>query len=695
MFMKDSAAPNALVNETSPYLLQHAYNPVQWYPWGTEALEQAKSKDLPILVSIGYSACHWCHVMERESFEDETVAAFMNEHFINIKIDREERPDLDHFYMDAVQAISGSGGWPLNVFLTPDTKPFYGGTYYPPQKAFNRSSWMDVLKAMTDVFQHKRDEVEQQAETLVNHLRESSGFASANIFNLQEGEQFYSKDACATIAENILAAADKTHGGFGKAPKFLQTPSITYLLSYAHMAGHQPSQEQAILTLSKMLEGGIYDQLGGGISRYSTDNEWLVPHFEKMLYDNALFVSALCDAYQLTGEAKFEAGIRQTLDFVLEEMKDQEGGYYTAIDADSEGVEGKFYVWDKAEIEQILQDNATLFCDYYNVTEEGNWEGSNILNVKEDSIHVGARYQLSAGEFRDSIEQSRIKLLEARKQRVAPSTDDKILLNCNALLLTAFCKAYGATGDEKYKNAAEELARFIDDVFTVPAANGRMYHSYKQGNAKQHAFLDDYAYLAEALILLQEVTSNQLYLQQCVGLVDYVITQFRDESSPFFFYSEELQSDILVRKVELYDGATPSANAIMAKNLLYLGIVFEKVEWTSQGHAMLYAINEALQKYPTSFAVWGCTYLNQAYGMNEIAVTGSNIEPVLLGILRTYIPNRIVQSNLEGNYEKTAMLKNKLNFGDPKIYLCRNSVCYPPVSVVNDLIHEIKNLSTK
>ncbi len=693
--MKNNATPNALVHETSPYLLQHAYNPVQWYPWGTEALEKAKTKDLPILVSIGYSACHWCHVMERESFEDESVAAFMNAHFINIKIDREERPDLDHFYMDAVQAISGSGGWPLNVFLTPDTKPFYGGTYFPPQKAFNRSSWIDVLQAMNDVFLHKRDEVEQQAVTLVNHLRDASGFASANIFNLQKEEQFYSKDACTTIAENILAAADKTHGGFGKAPKFLQTPSITYLLAYAHLAGHQPSQGQATLSLSKMLEGGIYDQLGGGISRYSTDNEWLVPHFEKMLYDNALFVSALCDAYQLTGEVKFEEGIRFTLDFVLEEMRSREGGYFTAIDADSEGVEGKFYVWDKAEIEQILGSSAPIFCDSYNVTAEGNWEGTNILNVKEGKLNLAARYKLTDGEFRDSIGQSRAKLLYERKKRVPPSTDDKILLNCNALLLTAFCKAYGATGDEKYKTAADELALYIDAVFKTPGGDGMMYHSYKEGKAKQPAFLDDYAYLVEGLVLLQEITSNQLHLQRCLTLVNYVMQQFQDQSGPFFFYSDALQTDILVRKVELYDGATPSANAVMAKNLLYLGIVFEKEEWTRRGHAMLQAINEALIKYPTSFAVWGCTYLNHAYEMNEIAVTGSDLDSILMGILRTYIPNRILQSDREGRYENAAMLKNKLNFGEPKIYLCRNSVCYPPVSAVKELIHEIKNLSTK
>jgi uncharacterized protein YyaL (SSP411 family) len=690
--MKNNAVANALANETSPYLLQHAYNPVSWYPWGPEALALAKQKDLPILVSIGYSACHWCHVMERESFEDETVAAFMNEHFVNIKIDREERPDLDHFYMDAVQAISGSGGWPLNVFLTPDTKPFYGGTYYPPQKAFNRSSWTEVLHAMSDVFLRKREEVEQQAETLLKHLQQSSGFLAADIFKLEKGESFYSRTACLSIAGNLLDAADKNEGGFGKAPKFLHTPTVNFLLAYAHLAGHQPSLKQANLTLMKMLNGGIYDQLGGGISRYSTDNEWLVPHFEKMLYDNALLVSSLCDAYQATGDKKFEEGLRFTLNFVRNEMKSPEGGYYTAIDADSEGVEGKFYVWNRAEIEEMLGPDAALFCDYFDVTTSGNWEETNILNVRQDLLVVATRHELSIEEASQKIGTGRAILLAERNKRVPPSTDDKILLNCNALLLAAFCKAYGATGIEEYKTSAVELARFILVNFLVKEGSDRMYHSYKNGTAKQHAFLDDYAYLVEALILLQEITSDQSYLLECEKLVRYVLNQFSDSHGPFLFYSDAGQNDILVRKIELYDGATPSANAVMAKNLLYLGIILGKEEWREKGNAMQYAINEALQKYPTSFAVWACNYLNQAFGFNEITVTGSKIQPLTSQVLRNFIPNRILQGSEADDYEKFPMLKNKLNFGDPRIQLCRDGVCLPPVSTVADLLDAIKNL---
>ncbi len=693
--MKDNAVANALANETSPYLLQHAYNPVSWYPWGLEALELAKKKDLPILVSIGYSACHWCHVMERESFEDETVAALMNEHFVNIKIDREERPDLDHFYMDAVQAISGSGGWPLNVFLTPGTKPFYGGTYYPPHKAFNRSSWTEVLHAMKDVFHNKRDEVEQQAETLVNHLKQSSGFATADIFNLQNEGDFYLRSSCLHIAENILAAADKQDGGFGKAPKFLHTPCIHYLLAYAHLAGHQPSLEQATVTLLKMLNGGIYDQLAGGISRYSTDNEWLVPHYEKMLYDNALFASALCDAYQLTNESRFGEGLQITLDFVKSDMKSTEGGYYTAIDADSEGVEGKFYVWDQSEIENLLGKDAGLFCDYFNVTAAGNWDETNILNIQGDIITLAKSYQLSPESAAQKLVAGKSILLAERKHRVPPGVDDKMLLNCNALLLTAFCKAYGATGIEDYKTSAEDLARFILTHFGTEKDNGLLYHSYKNGIAKHYAFLDDYAYLVEALILLQEITMDPGYLEQCEQLVNYVFLQFKDGQSPFFFYSDASQTDVLVRKVELYDGATPSANAVMAKNLLYLGIILGKEDWVEKGNAMQHAINEAVQKHPTSFAVWACSYLNQAYGVNEITVTGTQIQPLISQVLRKFIPNRVLQASEVDNYDNFPMLKNKLNFGEPKIHLCREGVCYPPVDTVTSLLEAIKNLSTK
>lgn len=684
--MKNNS-PNALIHETSPYLLQHAYNPVQWYPWGEAALQMAKDKDLPILVSIGYSACHWCHVMEKESFEDAETAAFMNKHFINIKIDREERPDIDHIYMDAVQAITGSGGWPLNVFLTPGKKPFYGGTYFPPQKAFNRPSWLDVLYSMSEYWKNKRTEVEEQAEGLMAHLAKSNKFSFKLPADLG-GNDFYSLEKCRVIADNILANADKIEGGFGRAPKFLQTASIQYLLQYAHLSGNDAYREQALLSLTKMVQGGIYDQLGGGISRYSTDNEWLVPHFEKMLYDNALFVIALCDAYQLTKEAIYQEAIEGTLRFVMEELQDKEGGYYTALDADSEGVEGKYYVWDKAEIAEILGDDAAIFCDYYNVTEHGNWEEKNILCSKESLENFAKTRDLTEDSLKNLLKDSREKLLNRRRQRVAPGTDDKILLNCNSLLVTAFCRAYAALQDERYQAAAVDLAAFIGDKFR--GKEGEFFHTYKAGHAKYPAFLDDYAYYTRSLIHLQEITGNQQYLlmaRQCLG---QVLEHFSDEEGNLFYYSPAGQEDIIVRKTEVYDGATPSANAVMADNLLYLGIVFNEPGWNNRAEKMLHSLYAAVEKYPGSFAVWAGIYLRQAAGVIEIALTGSAIQPVLKEILNEFIPNKLLQSSGDVPAETMPLLEGRPLTGTPAIYVCRHYSCLAPVFTVAEMMKTIK-----
>src|SRR6187401_2781111 len=371
---------NKLISETSPYLLQHAHNPVNWFPWGDEALDKARKENKPILVSIGYSACHWCHVMERESFEDEETARLMNEHFINIKIDREERPDLDHIYMDAVQAMTGSGGWPLNVFLTPEKKPFYGGTYFPPVIAFNRSSWKETLIAVSDAFRLKRHEIDAQAENLTEHLLNS------NAFGLQKQNtdvNIFSKEKVDEIFQNIMKSADKEWGGFGKAPKFPQTYTIQFLLRYAHYEKNEEALKQALLSLDKMIEGGIYDHISGGFARYSTDTEWLVPHFEKMLYDNALLVSVISEAYQITNDKRYKEVIEETIHFVQRELMHPEGGFYAALDADSEGEEGKFYVWDHAEVIELLKEDGVIFCDFFDIRPDGNWEGKNILQRKK------------------------------------------------------------------------------------------------------------------------------------------------------------------------------------------------------------------------------------------------------------------------------------------------------------------------
>jgi uncharacterized protein len=675
---------NALIDETSPYLLQHAHNPVQWHPWGEAPLAMAKEKDLPILVSIGYSACHWCHVMERESFEDEAVAEYMNSHFVNIKIDREERPDLDQIYMDAVQAIAGNGGWPLNVFLTPDGKPFYGGTYFPPQKAFNRPSWMDVLKSMTDVWTNRRDEAEKQAATLLDHIKKSNSFAgSKDLLPNTETVSFYSEDDCRLIASGLLKTADREEGGFGQAPKFLQTFSLQYLLQYAHLYNDEKSRAHALFTLRKMVNGGIYDQVGGGISRYSTDSKWLAPHFEKMLYDNALLISVLCDAYQVSKDPLFERTIHGIISFLMKEMKSDEGGYFTALDADSDGVEGKYYVWDKAEVETLLGNDAEIFCDYFNVQDAGNWEGKNILHVNTTVDAIATKYSIPVANVSEIIERGKSKLYTARQARTRPGTDDKIILGLNALLLSAFCKAYAALKTDTYLKAAIELFDFIQLKFNDAESNGNMYHTYKNGIAKFPAFLDDYAYFIKACIHLQEVSSDQLYLEKARDLTEYVLAHFNDKESAFMYYTNESQQDIVIRKIDLYDGATPSANAIMASNLSYLSIIFDNSSYRERSFEMVKSVFNAFKKYPGSFGVWASIYLLHTAGINEIVVTGKDIKDTVGQILCNYVPNKVFQSSRSES--DMPLLNNKDFTGQPSIYLCRNYSCQAPVFNVSEL----------
>lgn len=679
---------NQLIHETSPYLLQHAHNPVHWYAWGDKALTAAKEEDKPILVSIGYAACHWCHVMEKESFENESIAGLMNEYFINIKIDREERPDLDHIYMDAVQAIAGNGGWPLNVFLTPYGKPFYGGTYFPPQKSFNLPSWTDVLHSINDAWQNRRSEIEDQAEQLINHIKKSNSFGAVkNSIPLPESAEIFTVKDCKLIADNILKSADHSEGGFGKPPKFLQTFSLQYLLQYAHVFNDIPALKHAEFSLQKMINGGIYDQLGGGISRYSTNNNWLVPHFEKMLYDNALLIAVLCDACQLTKNEFYKAAVIKTIGFISREMQHKEGGYYAAIDADSEGVEGKFYVWQKKEIDLILKDDSTIYCACYNVTDGGNWEGQNILHIIKPMEILAKDFKVSIEELHLIISTSNKKLLQTRNKRIRPITDDKILLGWNALLITAFCKAYAAIQEESYKDSAVELFQFIESAF-VNREDKSMYHTYKNGQAKYPAFLDDYAFYIQACIHLQEITGNQDYLKRAQELTTFVTFHFKDEESDFLFYTNQFQQDIVVRKIELYDGATPSANAVMAHNLFYLGIVFDEKLWQHKAIKMISTISNALKKHPASFAVWASVFLKLTSGINEIVITGKNIQKILKDVLLLYIPEKVLQTS--GQNINMPLFAGKSFEQTPLIYLCKDYKCQQPVKTIPELMLLIK-----
>lgn len=673
---------NHLIHETSPYLLQHAHNPVNWYPWGEEALQKALAEDKPILVSIGYAACHWCHVMERESFEDEATAALMNEYFINIKIDREERPDLDHIYMDAVQAITGSGGWPLNVFLTPDTRPFFGGTYFPPERAYNRPGWKEILTGIHKSYLEKREEIISQAESLTGHL------LSSNSFGIQQhssGEDIFSDAQLQTIAENLLANADTEWGGFGKAPKFPQTFSIQYLLRHYHFTKDAPALKQALLSLDKMIDGGIYDQLGGGFARYSTDNEWLAPHFEKMLYDNALLVSVLAEAHQLTGIARYAEAIRETLAFVEREMLSEEGGFYSALDADSEGVEGKFYTWSKAEIEVLLGEDAPVFCAFYNVKEKGNWEHTNILRITKPVNLFAEENKIPLIDLAQRLTRCRQILMLERSKRIRPQLDDKILLGWNALMNTAYSKAYAALGEEAYRQMAIQNMQFLEAKLDGTAEHWQ--HTYKNGRARIDAFLDDYAYLIQAYIHLQEITGKGNYLLKAKALTEWVVDNFEEGDTGFFFYTHQYQTDVIVRKKEVYDGAVPSGNAIMAQNLFYLSIVFDRKEWLGRSQSLLRSLGKAVTQYPGSFGVWAMNLQLVTKGMLEIAIVGQQANDFLCHVLRKFAPNKIIQAQ-ETKSELFPLLAGK-ECGEKCsaiFYLCRDYTCQKPFLTVNELL---------
>ena len=671
--------PNRLAKETSPYLLQHSHNPVDWYPWGEEALEAARSQDKPILISIGYSACHWCHVMERESFEDAGTARFMNEHFINIKIDREERPDLDHIYMDAVQAMTGSGGWPLNVFLTPAAKPFYGGTYFPPRPIHNRNSWLEVLAGVSAAFRDKRAEVEQQAENLMRHVATAGSFGIG--VERAPADSVFQPAVLQQIREQLLANADKVAGGFGGAPKFPQTFSIRYLLYDYYFTRNRASLDQACLSLDKMICGGIYDQLGGGFARYSTDAQWLAPHFEKMLYDNALLVITLCEAYQLTKKPLYRMAIGQTIDFVERELSHSRGGYYSALDADSEGIEGKYYVWDAGEIEAVLGEDAAIFTHYYGVTEGGNWEGKNILTRLDDGPLPADRAE--------KLEAARLRLLEHRAKRVRPGLDDKILLGWNALMNIALSKAYAALGDERYRYRAIANMRFLQGEFKGEGIH--FYHHTWKGTARLPAFLDDYAGLIAALVQLQEITGETSWLEEAGEITRYVLRHFGETDTEFFLYTHDGQKDVILRKREVYDGATPSGNSMMALNLLYLSVVFNQPDWAERASRMAAALSKPVVTYPGSFGGWATIFQALTYTIPEVVITGRKPEIARKEFLSFLIPYRVFQSTQEENTH-FPLLRDKPVTPGPMIFLCKDYACQLPVNEVATAVRLIENV---
>lgn len=675
---------NHLIHESSPYLLQHAHNPVEWYPWADEALRRAEREDKPILVSIGYSACHWCHVMERESFEDKGTAAIMNEHFINIKVDREERPDLDHIYMDAVQAMTGSGGWPMNVFLTPGRRPFYGGTYFPPRRAFNRPSWKEILLGIAGAFREKREEIEQQAGELTAYLAGSSNAAHFSTVEMTGAEESFSLPLATAIYEKIMEQADELEGGFGPAPKFPSTFLIRFLMRYFHATGERRALDQARLSLDKMISGGICDQAGGGFARYSTTRDWLVPHFEKMLYDNALLTETMSEAYQLTRHPGYAGAVRKTLGYVAREMSAPGGGFYSALDADSEGVEGKYYVWTRQEVEKVLGAEAALFCAFYDVTEGGNWEGKNILHVSKTA--AGFAEERQAGDpatLEERLDAALQRLLSARETRTRPLLDDKILLGWNSLMVTAYCRAFASLGEPSYKKQAEESMAFLLQHFRKTEDGWEMYHNWKNGTGRHTAFLDDYAALIQALISLQEINARRDYLLQAKELADHVLEHFAggEGENAFFYYTREGQEDLIVRKKELTDGAVPSGNAMMASALYYLSVVFDRKDYREMALRMNAQMLPALKQYPASFGAWAINICDQAAGCREIAVVGKDCMDFAGPLLSGFSPGAVWMFS-EKNDERFPLLRGREKDGATLIYVCRDYTCQAPLSSV-------------
>ncbi|MFN4246680.1 MAG: thioredoxin domain-containing protein [Flavipsychrobacter sp.] len=669
--------PNRLIDELSPYLLQHAHNPVDWYPWGDEPFERAKREHKPVIVSIGYAACHWCHVMEHESFEDAVTAAYMNEHFVCIKVDREEHPAVDHMYMDAVQAITGSGGWPLNVFVTPDRLPFYGGTYFPPKPLYGRSSWMQILERMHEIWTSRQDEVAQQSTQMLQYLQNASKVGTAGA-----GKQ-WDAATCKEMAENLLKQADKELGGFGKAPKFPGTMAIGYLLQHYVLTADEPSLQHAVKSLDAMLDGGIYDQIGGGLARYATDDKWLIPHFEKMLYDNALLVSVLCDAYAVTKNNRYKAAIDEIIAFVERELKDATGGYYSALDADSEGVEGKYYTWTWEEWQELIGSDEILMS-YFGVSEEGNWEHTNILHVAQPAENIAMRMCLGSIDVLNHVAAAKKKLFEAREKRIRPLTDDKSLLSWNALMNIALSKAAMVLANDAYASRALE---HMDWMHTNFRKEGEWHHTWKAGQARIAANLEDYAYLLQAMLQLASATGRNEYIVQASDLLQAIHGDFINEEQTFFYYSSVLQKDIPVRKTDIYDGALPSANAVMAHNLLLLGLCMDNAAWLEQAYAMLLRIAGTAHRYTYSFSYWATLLQQYTIGYKTAVCTGGQASYLHQRLLPALY---IITSQKE--ISDIPLLKNKFEWSQDSIFICTTDSCLPPTRLAADVLKYLQVL---
>ena len=670
---------NRLAHEASPYLQQHAENPVDWYPWGDEAFAEARRDDKPILLSVGYAACHWCHVMAHESFEDPDTAAVMNEHFVNVKVDREERPDVDSIYMGAVVALTGQGGWPMTVMLTPDGAPFFGGTYFPPTPRYGMPSFRQVLESVVNAWKTRRAEVTHSAEQITDQL---------NRMALAGAEQAAVDDkALETAKSNIQRQFDSTRGGFGQAPKFPQAMTIEFLLRYYLEYDDAAALLMAERTLEAMARGGMYDQLGGGFARYSTDNKWLVPHFEKMLYDNALLSMVYLHAWRVTERPMYRRIVEETLDWVMVEMRHELGGFYSSLDADSEGIEGKFYVWDAAEIEQSLGDNAPLFMRYFGVTDPGNWEGSNILFVASELDSLAAEFDLAEEQVRATIGQGRNELYAIRAQRPWPGLDTKVLTAWNGLMLASFAEAGRDLGRDDYLETARANAVFLQEH--LRHEDGRLQRSWKEGHgARFNAYLEDYAYLAQGLLALYQSTFDARWYDWAQELIDMILTHFVDDRNGGFYDTSQDHEALILRPKDVQDNATPSGGAAAANAMLQISLLNGDRKYWDAAVTAASALGELPATHPTGFAHWlSATSLIQSDAL-EVAIVGEPDAPdtrqLLEVVFQHYRPNMVVAAGFDE--ERVPLLRDRPQIGGKATaYVCRRFVCKAPVTGSSEL----------
>jgi uncharacterized protein len=666
---------NKLIHETSPYLLQHAYNPVNWEPWTGEAFKRAEAENKLVIISIGYSACHWCHVMEHESFEDEQVAKLMNDNFICIKVDREERPDVDQLYMDAAQLMIGRGGWPLNAFALPDRKPVYAGTYFP------KIAWMGLLKELS--FGYKR----QPAKYIEYAGKLISGISGLSIVPEIKKEEGYSKEILEDAFFSIVQRVDRTFGGLGRAPKFPMPHNWLFLLRYHHFSKDQESLQLTLLTLDKMAAGGIYDQIGGGFARYATDQEWKIPHLEKMLYDNVQLLSLYSEAYLITRKESYKEVVSETITFLSRELLSPEGALYSALDADSEGIEGKYYVWKEDEFDNLPGENAPLLKEYFGIGKEGLWEhGNNILVAAKSPGQLSDQFHIPEAEIHKIIREGKEKLLEYRDQRVKPGLDNKIILSWNALAIKGLLDAYKAFGDTAFKEMAGNILSFIRKNLSN---DNLLFRSYQNGEPRIQGFLEDYAFYIDALLAWYQVTFEEDALMEAKKFIDKVIIEFGDEKSGMFWFTSSNDKELPARKIETSDNVIPTPNSVMAQNLHIAGILFDDIHYKKRSEKMLASMIPNIREQAAYYSNWAILLSNKTGPFYEVVFTGPDSVANCLEFEKSFIPNKVVAGLVNGS-GNLPVLADKGIPGKSLIYICENFACLKPAETVQEALAYIQ-----